>query len=109
MKVVGHQHPAEKKKSGFLAEVAQGLGKDRTETLTSEQARTAICAGGDKLQLPGLEPATVDGHMSSIDGINAKRESQSWIRSAPASPSTATMIAANSRGRFAKRPYDDSR
>ena len=53
--------------------------------MPNTEARTAIGAGGDKLHLPGLELAAVEGHMSSIDGTNAKRESQSWIRSAPAS------------------------
>ncbi len=63
----------------------------------SEQARAAIGAGGDKLQLPGLELATVDGYMSSSDGINAKRvsavaESCNLARRQPATSATADGV-----------------
>jgi hypothetical protein len=74
---VGHQNPADQKRSGFLAELAQGLDKGPTEAPASEQASSAIGAGGDKLELAGLEMASVDGQVNDIGGGNAERESQS--------------------------------
>ena len=86
VKVLGHEHPADQKESGFLADLPQSLDKSPAEALTRKEAAAAIGAGGDELHLPTLEMASVDGHTKNIGGHGPKRESQSWARSAPACP-----------------------
>jgi hypothetical protein len=60
--VLGHEDPADQEKPDFLAELAQHLDKDPTETLTRKQPAAAIGASSDKLQLARLEMASVNGH-----------------------------------------------
>ena len=84
VKVLRHQHPADQEEAGFLAELTQRLDKGPAKALTREEPAAAIGAGGNELQLAGLEMASIDRHERNIGGRGQGREwseSQSWARS----------------------------
>jgi hypothetical protein len=76
MKVLGHQHPADREESGLIAELAQRLNKGPAEALAGKQPAATIGAGGDKLQLATLKMASIDRHSRNIGGSGQSRESQ---------------------------------
>ncbi len=67
-KVLGHQHPAELKGPGFLADLAQGPDQGPTEALTGAEAAAAIGAGGHELQPARRELASPDRHARNGNG-----------------------------------------
>ena len=75
MEVLRHQDPADQEEAGFLTELAEGLDKSSAKALTREEAATAISAGGNELQLAGLEMASIDRHNRDIGGYGQRPES----------------------------------
>src|SRR5208337_4378936 len=51
MEMVRHQHPADEQKIQLLTHLLEPLDKTVAKTLGEKNGRTAVGAGGDKLQL----------------------------------------------------------
>jgi len=69
---LGHEHPSDQQGAGLSPELSQDVDKRSAEAQAVKELEAPVSAGGDKLQLAGLEMASVNGHQEECRPILGK-------------------------------------